>query len=272
MPGQPHVGELPATDIHDSLSMEVRISRAAVTGAGFGRGSDYGDAGIPQGWLPMNHAGLPLGGGIARTQRSLQRVIGRSAAPLLIARSGVFRTAGSDQLPGITIPSPAIQSTEVISTTRIPAVTAVRSSEIHLQTAGLPPVLLPMRARAITDPPLMRQSDVPVRREQHAPAPATRSISRDLTLAAPSVRRDERSLAVLHRSNGTSLQTAFQEAASAVSRALPIGAGAEIPTVEAPAAAAKPQIDLDEIVEKAWQKLMRKLTVERERRGYTRWV
>jgi hypothetical protein len=272
MPNQPHVGELPATDVHDPLSMEVRISRAAVTGAGFGTARDYSDAEILQGWLPINQAGLPLGGGIARTQRSLQRVTGRSAAPLLIARSRGIRTAMGDQLPGITIPSQANQSTEVISTTRTPAVTPVRSSEIHLQTAGLTPALTPMRPITITPPPLMRRSDVPARQEQHAPVPATRGISHDLPLAALSAMRDERSLAVLHRSNGTSLQTASQEAASAVSRPLPIGAGAEIPTVEAPAAAAKPQIDLDEIVEKAWQKLMRKLTVERERRGYTRWV
>ena len=85
MPNQPHVGEHPAP-----LSMEVRISRAAVTGAGFGIARDYSDAGIPQGWLPIKLAGLPLGGGIARTQRSLQRVIARSATPLLIARSGGY--------------------------------------------------------------------------------------------------------------------------------------------------------------------------------------
>jgi hypothetical protein len=29
-------------------------------------------------------------------------------------------------------------------------------------------------------------------------------------------------------------------------------------------------IDLDELVEKAWQKLLHKLTIEQERRGYSR--
>ena len=271
MPNQPHVGELPATDVHDPLSMEVRISRAAVTGAGFGTARDYGDAGIPHGWLPISQAGLPLVGGIARTQRSLQRVTGRSAAPLLIARSGGIRTATGDQLPGITIPPQAIQSTEPLPVEWIRDVRAGESSEFHLPSAGLTSMLSPMRAMTAT-PVLMRRFDVPARQQQHAPVTEMRGTSHDLPLAALSVMRDERSLAVLHRSNGTSLQTASQEAASALSRALPIDAGAEIPAVEAPAAAAKPQIDLDEIVEKAWQKLMRKLTVERERRGYTRWV
>ena len=41
----------------------------------------------------------------------------------------------------------------------------------------------------------------------------------------------------------------------------------------APQANADPvaaQMDIDELVEKAWQKIMRKLTIEQERRGYTR--
>ena len=271
MPNQPHVGELPATDGHDPLSMEVRISRAAVTGAGFGTARDYSDAEILQGWLPINQAGLPLGGGISRTQRSLQRVTGRSAAPLLIARSGVIRTAMSDQLPGITIPSQAIQSTEPFPVELIRDARAGESSEFHLPSDGLTSVLSPMRAMTAT-PVLMRRFDVPARQQQHAPVTEMRGTTHGMPFVVLPVMRDERSLAVIHRSNGTSLQTASQEAASAVSRALPIDAGAEIPAVEAPAAAAKPQIDLDELVEKAWQKLMRKLTIEQERRGYTRWA
>src|SRR5262249_36563082 len=199
-------------DVHDPLSMELRISRAAMAGAGgFGTARDYGNAGIPQGWLPINQAGLPVGGGIARTQRSLQRVTGRSAAPLLIARSRGIRTAMGDQLPGITIPSQAIQLTEPLPVEWIRDVRAGESSEFHLQSAGLTPVLAPMRPITITAPPLMRRSDVPARQEQHAPVPATRGISHDLPLAALSVMRDERGLAALHRSNGTSLQTAPQE-------------------------------------------------------------
>ena len=73
-------------------------------------------------------------------------------------------------------------------------------------------------------------------------------------------------------SNGASFQTASQEAASAPNRPLPISDGAEPPIVEAPTAGAQPQIDLDELVEKAWQKIMRKLTIEQERRGYSRWT
>ena len=109
-------------------------------------------------------------------------------------------------------------------------------------------------------------------RNRYAPVPEMRGTAHEMPFAALAVMRDERGLAALHRSNGTSLQTAPQETSSAAHRLLPIEVSAETGRVESPAAAAKPQIDLDELVEKAWQKLMRKLTIEQERRGYTRWA
>jgi predicted lipoprotein len=47
-------------------------------------------------------------------------------------------------------------------------------------------------------------------------------------------------------------------------RETPVAAGAET-------AAAGTRMDPDEMVEKIWQKIMRKLTIEQERRGYTPW-
>ena len=54
-------------------------------------------------------------------------------------------------------------------------------------------------------------------------------------------------------------------------RALAGGRSGRCAELGRPRQAAKTQIDLDELVEKAWQKLMRRVTVEQERRGYTRW-
>ena len=93
-----------------------------------------------------------------------------------------------------------------------------------------------------------------------------------MPFAALAVMRDERGLAVLHRSNGTSLQTAPRRRHRPQVARCQSKLARKLARVESPAAAAKPQIDLDEMVEKAWQKLMRKLTIERERRGYTRWA
>jgi hypothetical protein len=91
-----------------------------------------------------------------------------------------------------------------------------------------------------------------------------------MPFVVPSIAAGERALTVVHHASGRSLQTIPQETASAASRALPIDAGAEVRPVKTPTATSKPQIDLDELVEKAWQKLMRKLTKEQERRGYLR--
>ena len=261
-PSQSHESRLPVTNMHDASRAEASIFRAAAVGAGF-ESIRHSGAGVSlQGWLPLHQGGLSSGI-VARARSPIQLSSGRPA--------GIRAALGDPLLDGATS-SRAVRSTETAPDVLLRTATAGEAFDFHSAPAGLAPVLLPMRFGALTAPPLMRRSDVPVRHELHAPAPATQSVSLDLPLAAPTIRRDERSSAVLHRSNGTSLQAASREAASAASRALPIGAGAEIPVVEAPAAAAKPQIDLDELVEKAWQKLMRKLTIEQERRGYSRWL
>jgi hypothetical protein len=77
----------------------------------------------------------------------------------------------------------------------------------------------------------------------------------------------EINLTAAHHTNGTSIQTAPEgQPVSPLTRTAPIG-GLEAAGIEANPDASKQQIDLDELVEKAWQKLMRKLTIEQERRG-----
>jgi hypothetical protein len=78
-----------------------------------------------------------------------------------------------------------------------------------------------------------------------------------------------------HGINGAVVQTSPQSSA-------PVTAGAstaerqrgdeEAGGVETGTHAAQAQIDLDELMDKVWQKLMRNLTIEQERRGWTRWV
>src|SRR5215831_1065746 len=52
---------------------------------------------------------------------------------------------------------------------------------------------------------------------------------------------------------------------------VPAGPGQDVRAGEAPAGAANRPVDLDELVDRAWQKLMRKVSIEQERRGYARW-
>jgi hypothetical protein len=52
---------------------------------------------------------------------------------------------------------------------------------------------------------------------------------------------------------------------------VPAGPRQDVRAGEAPAGASNRPIDLDELVDRAWQKLMRKVSIEQERRGYARW-
>lgn len=52
---------------------------------------------------------------------------------------------------------------------------------------------------------------------------------------------------------------------------VPAGPRQDVRAGEAPAGASNRPVDLDELVERAWQKLMRKVSIEQERRGYARW-
>jgi len=98
----------------------------------------------------------------------------------------------------------------------------------------------------------------------------------DLPLAPPLRTESQGNSILTHRINGGSLvQTSpqsFEPATIGAAVAAPIGSGKESGVLETKTGASQPQIDLDELTEKAWQKLMRKLTIEQERRGYTRWL
>ena len=261
-------GKLPGTNVDNPLRVEASILRT-VAGAEFATIHHSDPEGSLQGWVPL-HQGRSSSGSFALARSLMPRTEGRPAAPLLIARSVGMLTAIEDQPPGVTTPTRANQSTVISPGELIRVSTVGATSAFHSQSAGLMAVLAPTRPLTLTPPALLRRSDSSAIAERRATASATRETSYEMPLVAPSIAAGERALTMFHHANGRSLQTAPQETASAASRALPIDAGAEVRAIKTPAAAAKPQIDLDELVEKAWHKLMRKLTIEQERRGYLR--
>ncbi len=119
---------------------------------------------------------------------------------------------------------------------------------------------------------LMRRSDVSARVQQHAEPPALREASYEFSLGtALPVARDTARPVAIRRTAESSILRVSRDTSSTPGRPVPLDAAAEIRDVEAPTAAPNAPVDLDELVEKAWQTLMRRLTVEQERRGYTRW-
>ncbi len=225
-------GETLATSVNDPLREDSSIFRAAAPGR-----------------LPLVHGGLPSESA-DRARESAAASAGRLAVPLVVARSALIRTGLGDRWPDIT----------AVSTRWNSAVTRAMSSGMRSRP-GLAPVLGPMR-----------WFDAPVREQYQAAVPALRSTLDDLPLATLSAPRDEGSRTVVHRTPASALQSAPQDAASAPNRALAIAAGADIRAAGSPTSASRPPIDLDELIEKAWPKLMRKFTIEQERRGYTRWL
>ena len=92
----------------------------------------------------------------------------------------------------------------------------------------------------------------------------------------PAVQGNMHSLSNTSISGGvvqTSPQSLLQPTAAGVVTA-PSGnnAGTEARPTEAETGAPQAAIDMDELVEKTWLKIMRKLTIERERRGHPKWV
>src|SRR5215813_7206816 len=119
----------------------------------------------------------------------------------------------------------------------------------------------------ITAPAVLHRSAASPNQEPYTLAPANGGAFHDLPLVAQSMIAKEINLTAAHHTNETSIQTAPEgQPVSPLTRTAPIG-GLEAAGIEANPDASKQQIDLDELVEKAWQKLMRKLTIEQERRG-----
>jgi len=99
-----------------------------------------------------------------------------------------------------------------------------------------------------------------------------RVFSHDLPLAPPlRIERSENSAAGPR--SGDIVQAASQSSVAAMNgtdAAALIGNREESRAPQTNADPVAAQMDIDELVEKAWQKIMRKLTIEQERRGYTR--
>jgi hypothetical protein len=127
-----------------------------------------------------------------------------------------------------------------------------------------------------TAPPLLRLADIGRDRDQQPSIMQARDAALDMPLA-PLLRTESRDDLTLHyRVNGAVVQTisAGLGKATGASGGAPAAlvGGGEPKAIGTEKGASAAPIDLDELVEKAWQKLMRKLTIEQERRGYSRWA
>jgi len=266
LPDQSRARPIAATDLYDRPNIEVSMSRGAPAGVGFGTVSDSGAIGHQEGWLPIAEAGSPLMG-FAGAQGSIQRVFGRFAAPLLTTRTALTSMAPGNQLPRRTEAPEINQSTEIVRAGWSRSRNAGEPAEITPRSPELVTSIAPLWSTTITAPAVLHRSAASPNQEPYTLAPANGGAFHDLPLVAQSMIAKEINLTAAHHTNETSIQTAPEgQPVSPLTRTAPIG-GLEAAGIEANPDASKQQIDLDELVEKAWQKLMRKLTIEQERRG-----
>jgi hypothetical protein len=118
----------------------------------------------------------------------------------------------------------------------------------------------------------MRRSDVPALPRRPAEPPALQEAPHEVApeTALP-VATDTVGHVAVRRTVDSSMLRVSADLPSPLGRPFPLGTGAQVRDVEAATAVPSAPVDLDELVEKAWQTLMRRLTIEQERRGYTRW-
>jgi len=126
-------------------------------------------------------------------------------------------------------------------------------------------VLTPIRSGTISRVALS-PADAPWREQHDAPEPAPTGGHELLFAVHPA---ESVPVTAVQRTSESLIQAA--PAPITTAGPIPVGPRQDVRAGEAPAGAANRPIDLDELVDRAWQKLMRKVSIEQERRGYARW-
>ena len=235
-----------------------------------------------------------LFGGIAQAPSASRFGAGWLRAAALVARSAGIRAQTADPSPDAGTRPSAIHPMEIaalgwgggvtpvvsdsrpssaslapaslVSASLVPAESASRQ-----QTAGPTTVFAVMRSLTPSRPPRMHMAEVPADELTHrAMVPAVAGGLELLLAARPGPGAGDGVMA-LQRTSERSAQAAAATPTGSAEDRVPVGAVVAARMGDAQAGAANAPIDLDELVDRAWQKLMDRVTIEQERRGYTRW-
>ncbi|HJY84301.1 MAG TPA: hypothetical protein VKK81_24855 [Candidatus Binatia bacterium] len=210
--------------------------------------------------------------GFAEGLSAIPRVAGSLAISSAIARWSDPHVLADYQLTA----SNTLQAMPLKQTTPFPGITATSAGVDpgSVQRAvSLFSGLMAVRPGAPVSTPFLRRLHGQSERSQQAFAVMLRDAAPDLPLAHPLRPENQDSLTARRPTTGSIIHTRPQPAATTTGSAATListgngqGSGMRQAQTNSPQAS----IDLDELVEKAWLKLMRKFTIEQERRGYIR--
>jgi hypothetical protein len=175
----------------------------------------------------------------------------------------------ADQSPDAGTLPPAIGSAEIVTLGWGSGVAPVASVG-RPQTADPTTVLAVMRSMTLSRPVRLRTAEVPADGPPRQAALPAATGERELLLATRPAPAAGDHVTAIQRASEFSVQAAASTPTVSAEGRAPVGAvvGARVGGTQA--AASNAPIDLDELVDRAWQKLMHKVTIEQERRGYTR--
>jgi hypothetical protein len=225
--------------------------------------------GIGHGGL-LQHAASSLGGALDHRQHVLQRYGTDRAIPLIDTTWGETRAAVTDDRStrASTFWAPQPAASGLLGWGWTAAVQ--KDSRLGLSVRSSP-VLTRAWAGTQAALPILRHFRSQTESSEQAASVGMRQAVSDLPLVL--LRRTEILDDDTPKSSmySATVQTRLQAQTLTPATALPSGSEEETAAVATPTSASQAQVDTDELVEKVWQQLMYKLTIEQERRGYTRW-
>ena len=206
--------------------------------------------------------------GVDQARSASRYGAGWPTAPALVARSPGVRTNSAAQSPDAGTLPPVIGSMEMVALGWGSDVRPVASVG-RPQTPGPTAVIATMRSMTLSRPAL-RTVEIPADGPPRQAALPGATGERELLLAARPAPAAGDHVTAIQRASEFSVQAAASTPTVSAEGRAPVGAvvGARVGGTQADASSAR--IDLDELVDRAWQKLMHKVTIEQERRGYTR--
>jgi hypothetical protein len=142
------------------------------------------------------------------------------------------------------------------------------------QSLMTPPASTQGQAWSVTNAssPLLLRLHRQIHQGEQASTMMMRDAVRDMPLVPPFKTESQDGSPAHQRVNGLVVQSSPQAPASVSLGVASSRSGERAEAHKAATEASQPQVDLDELVERTWQKLLRKLTIEQERRGGRRWL